>query len=92
VTKPKTPTTFALELGRRLRAVRHCQGMSLRQVEEKSRGDWKAVVVAAWERGDRKIYAEKLAALALFYEVPVARLLDFGVPVMGLIDLEVTGR
>lgn len=93
MTAVKPPTPFALELGRRLRAVRHYQGMSLRQVQETSlaqpgreKGRWKAVVVAAWERGDRGISAEQLAALARFYGVPAAGLIDFEVPVTELLS------
>ncbi|MGH3443291.1 MAG: transcriptional regulator [Nitriliruptorales bacterium] len=62
-------------LGRRLRAIRQQQDLTLQQVEEKSGGTWKAVVIGAYERGDRAISAAKLAALADFYSVPVGELL-----------------
>ena len=80
MTDPKPPTPFAVELGRRLRAARMQMGLSLNGVEEKSRGRWKAVVIGTWERGDRRIGAQKLTALALFYQVPVGELLA-GLPV-----------
>lgn len=66
---------YQVELGERLRAVRHQQGLTLQQVEEVSKGEWKAVVVGSYERGDRAISVAKLARLAAFYGVPVSHLL-----------------
>lgn len=63
------------ELGARLRRVRTQQGLSLAQVEQRSGGRWKAVVVGAYERGDRAVTIERLAELAAFYGVPLAHLL-----------------
>ncbi len=63
------------QLGARLRRIRAQQGLSLAQVEERSEGRWKAVVVGAYERGDRAVTIERLAALAAFYDVPIAHLL-----------------
>lgn len=62
-------------LGQRLRAVRTQQDLTLQQVEERSNGKWKAVVIGAYERGDRAISAAKLADLADFYGVPVSELM-----------------
>ena len=62
-------------LGERLRAIRRQQGMSLADVEEASGGEWKAVVVGAYERGDRAVTIERLHRLAAFYRVPLADLL-----------------
>jgi transcriptional regulator with XRE-family HTH domain len=62
-------------LGARLRRIRAQQGLSLAQVEERSGGRWKAVVVGAYERGDRAITIERLAALAAFYDVPISHVL-----------------
>lgn len=62
-------------LGERLRAIRVQQGLTLQEVEEKSGGRWKAVVVGSYERGDRAISVSKLARLARFYGVPVSELL-----------------
>lgn len=62
-------------LGERLRAVRRSQGLRLHDVELKSHGRFKAVVVGSYERGDRAVSAHKLAALADFYGVPVVELL-----------------
>ena len=62
-------------LGSRLRAIRRSQSLRLQDVEERSGGRFKAVVVGSYERGDRAVSAHKLAALAGFYQVPVAELL-----------------
>jgi transcriptional regulator with XRE-family HTH domain len=63
------------ELGTRLRRLRSQQGLSLAQVEARSEGRWKAVVVGAYERGDRAVTIERLAVLADFYGVPLGHLL-----------------
>jgi transcriptional regulator with XRE-family HTH domain len=62
-------------LGARLRSIRNQQGLSLAQVEARSGGVWKAVVVGAYERGDRAVSLQRLADLASFYGVPLADLL-----------------
>lgn len=66
---------YAKALGARLRAVRSQQNLSLQGVEQKSQGQWKAVVVGSYERGDRAITVQRLAELAEFYGVPVTALL-----------------
>ena len=48
----------------RLRAL---AGLSLRQVEAKSDGRWKAVVVGSYERGDRRPTVEAARELLDFY-------------------------
>ena len=68
-------SSYQRELGARLRDIRQQQGLTLQQVEERSDGQWKAVVVGSYERGDRAISVAKLADLARFYGVPVAELL-----------------
>jgi transcriptional regulator with XRE-family HTH domain len=62
-------------LGERLRAIRSQQDLTLQDVEEKSDGEWKAVVIGSYERGDRAISVAKLARLAQFYGVPLRDLL-----------------
>ncbi len=62
-------------IGDRLRRIRHQQDLSLADVQTRSGGTWKAVVVGAYERGDRAISIARLAALAGFYGVPVGDLL-----------------
>lgn len=66
---------YKRDVGRRLRAVRHMQGLTLADVEERSDGEWKAVVVGSYERGDRGISVPRLSSLAAFYGVPVSHLL-----------------
>jgi transcriptional regulator with XRE-family HTH domain len=66
---------YQQELGDRLRSIRNQQGLTLQDVEQRSEGRWKAVVVGSYERGDRAISVSKLAALAAFYGVPVSELL-----------------
>lgn len=62
-------------LGQRLRHIRRQQGMSLAEVERRSGGEWKAVVVGAYERGDRAVSLERLERLASFYGVPLTELM-----------------
>lgn len=71
-------------IGARLRRVRAQQGLSLAQVEQRSEGRWKAVVVGAYERGDRAVTIGRLAGLASFYGVPVAVLVPDPSPTAGL--------
>jgi transcriptional regulator with XRE-family HTH domain len=66
---------YQRRLGARLRAIRRSQGLRLQDVESRSGGRFKAVVIGSYERGDRAVAAHKLAALAAFYEVPVGDLL-----------------
>ena len=72
---PADAAQYQQLLGSRLRSVRRAQGLRLQDVEERSGGRFKAVVVGSYERGDRAVSAHKLAALAAFYEVPVTELL-----------------
>lgn len=71
------------QLGARLRAIRNQQGLTLQQVEERSGGRWKAVVVGSYERGDRAVSVAKLAEIAEFYRVPVSELLPEAAPRAG---------
>ena len=72
---PEAEPSPALRIGARLRRIRRQQGRSLADVEAASGGRWKAVVVGAYERGDRTATVERLAELAGFYGVPLADLL-----------------
>lgn len=60
----------------RLRAIRVAAGLTLRQVEIKSRGKWKAVVVGSYERGTRHLSLMRAVELCEFYG---ADLSDLGV-------------
>lgn len=67
--------SYNAQVGAILRRVRNERGLSLRDLEQASCGQWKAVVVGSYERGDRQIRADKLAAYAAWLGVPVATLL-----------------
>lgn len=62
-------------IGARLRNIRRQQGMSLADVQARSDGRWKSVVVGAYERGDRSISISRLAELSAFYGVPLVDVL-----------------
>ena len=64
--------TFVEEVGRRLRAIRRQQGLSLEDVEERSGGRWSASAVGAYERGYRVLSLARLRELAEFYGVPMS--------------------
>jgi len=66
---------YARALGARLREVRSAQALSLHEVERRSGGRWKAVVVGSYERGDRAVSVHRLAELAAFYGVSATDLL-----------------
>lgn len=68
-------TDYATALGERLRNIRVQKGMSLQDVQQTSRGKWKAAVVGAYERGDRNVTVARLSELASFYGVPVSEIL-----------------
>ena len=66
---------YAAQLGERLRKIRIQKGMSLQDVQQASKGKWKAAVVGAYERGDRNVTVARLSELAEFYSVPVSEIL-----------------
>lgn len=69
---------YEKEVGSRLRAIRNQLGLTLRDVEDRSEGKWKAVVVGSYERADRSVSLPRLKDLAAFYGVDVAELLPGG--------------
>ncbi|MGH9063754.1 MAG: transcriptional regulator [Acidimicrobiales bacterium] len=66
---------YSVELGGRLRAVRKQRRLSLQDVEAASHQEFKASVLGAYERGQRRIAAPRLQRLAQLYRVPVDQLL-----------------
>lgn len=54
----------------KLRAIRLAQGYSLSDVELKSHGDIKAVVLGSYERGSRSMSVSRAIEIAHFYGVP----------------------
>jgi hypothetical protein len=53
--------------------------MTLKEVEEKSGGVWKAVVIGSYERCDRALSVKKAINLANFYQVPLDELLGLNI-------------
>ena len=58
----------------RLRHIRQQQNLTLKQVEIRSRGKWKSVVVGSYERGVRALSIAKAEELCAFYGVPIESL------------------
>jgi transcriptional regulator with XRE-family HTH domain len=58
----------------RLRGLRLSAGLTLKQVEIKSRGLWKAVVVGSYERGNRHLSLLKAVELCEFYGADISAL------------------
>ena len=69
---------YTRAVGQRLRAVRVQQGLSLKGVEKKSNGRWKAVVVGSYERGDSAVAVVKSRLTCGVYSIPAAELLPTG--------------
>jgi transcriptional regulator with XRE-family HTH domain len=57
-----------------LRGLRLAAGLTLKQVEIKSRGTWKAVVVGSYERGNRHLSLLKAVELCEFYGADISAL------------------
>ena len=86
----KTSLAYAKRVGERLRAIRKQKDLSLQDVEQASREEFKASVLGAYERGERAISVPRLQRLAKFYNVPVDRLLpgDMLADVAEVIDID----
>ena len=59
----------------RIRKLRKDRGWSLADIERKSRGRFKAVVLGSYERGDRALSVKRAIDLATLYSVPLHYLL-----------------
>jgi transcriptional regulator with XRE-family HTH domain len=57
-------------IGSRIRDARRARGWSLLEVEAASRGEFKASVLGAYERGERALSVARLLRLAALFEVP----------------------
>ena len=66
--------TTPLEISKRLRQIRKQQNLTLKQVEIRSRGKWKAVLIGSYERGTRSLSISKAKSLCEFYGVPLSAL------------------
>lgn len=62
------------QVAARLRQIRQQQNLTLKQVEVKSRGQWKAVVVGSYERGNRSLSVLRAQQLCEFYGIPISQL------------------
>ncbi|MBI3430465.1 MAG: helix-turn-helix domain-containing protein [Actinobacteria bacterium] len=69
----------------RIRKLRKDRGWSLIDVEHKSKGRFKAVVLGSYERGDRALSVKRAIDLATLYSVPLHYLLAEP-------EIEVSGR
>lgn len=67
MTKTFWPNATAAPIGPELRTIRQHLGWSLNQVEYKSEGRFKGVVVGSWERKDRHPTVEQVRELLDFY-------------------------
>jgi transcriptional regulator with XRE-family HTH domain len=61
--------------GQALRRARISEGLTLRDVGERSNGAFKPTAVAGYERGERNISLQRFCELALFYGIEPERLL-----------------
>jgi transcriptional regulator with XRE-family HTH domain len=64
-----------VETGRALREARLANGLTLREVGERSGGELKPTAVAGYERAERSISLERFCALCAFYRMAPDRLL-----------------
>ena len=62
-------------VGAALRAVRQRRGMTLNEVEQRSRGEFGISSLGAYERGDRVLSVDRLIRLAEIYRVDVSDLM-----------------
>jgi transcriptional regulator with XRE-family HTH domain len=67
--------TYASVVGDRLRKIRLQKRLSLHDVQNMSKMEFKASVLGAYERGERSISVPRLERLARLYQVPVDHLL-----------------
>jgi transcriptional regulator with XRE-family HTH domain len=74
----KTVGAYAVKVGQQMREVRHARGMSLKQVEQASLGQFDADSLAMWERGQRGMPVAKLAEYAQWLGVDIRLLLPPG--------------
>jgi transcriptional regulator with XRE-family HTH domain len=79
---------FSVLLGQRLRVARRQRGWSLGEVETHTKGEFKASVVGAYERGERAISVQRFVRISEVYGFAPAELLPL-VPESGVsIDLD----
>jgi transcriptional regulator with XRE-family HTH domain len=69
-------TVGASTVGARIRAIRRERGWSLREFEQHSRGQIKAITLGSYERGDRSLSVETMSLIAEILSVHPAELLS----------------
>jgi transcriptional regulator with XRE-family HTH domain len=62
-------------VAQRLRQIRKSRGWTLHDVERRSNGSIKAVVMGSYERGMRALSLARVIELANLFEIPIAELL-----------------
>jgi transcriptional regulator with XRE-family HTH domain len=80
VNEETTSLAYAKRVGEHIRAIRKQKELSLQDVEQASRAEFKASVLGAYERGERAISVPRLQRLARVYNIPVDRLLPAAAP------------
>jgi transcriptional regulator with XRE-family HTH domain len=55
----------------KLRRLRQIKGFTLDEIEKATAGEFKSVVLGAYERGTRAISLSRLERISTFYEVPI---------------------
>ena len=70
LTQPTTET-----VSKRLRAIRKSRGWTLHDIESRSDGSIKAVVMGSYERGTRAISLARALELANLFAIPISELL-----------------
>lgn len=67
--------TYNELVGERLRSIRRQRGLSLQDVQRATKGEFKAAVLGAYERGERALSVPRLHALSEFFGVPITQFL-----------------
>lgn len=62
-------------VGSRIRAIRREKGWSLKEFEQRSRGQIKAITLGSYERGDRSLSVETMSLIAEVLSIHPAELL-----------------
>ena len=60
------------ECAAKLRALRQKKALTLGEIERATEGEFKSVVLGAYERGTRAVSLARLERLSEFYEVPIS--------------------
>lgn len=64
MTGSDSPEDIQADLGYRIRIARQASGLTLRELEQKSNGEFRRSTVGGWERGETSVSAVQLIRLA----------------------------